>query len=97
MVNIKFEECSTEALCSGRCTVYRNVGGGPLKIEADVFSKYYVIARYDVLTVVLLKIQVFRVVAPCRLVSNILGLLGPNDEDTTIFRNVQKYIMKDIT
>jgi hypothetical protein len=70
---------------------------GPLKIQADVFSKYYVSARYDVLTVVLLKIQVFQVVKPCLLVNNILGLLGPNDEGTTIFRNVQKCIMKDIT
>jgi hypothetical protein len=32
---------------------------GPLKIETEVFSIYYVSARYDVLTVVLLKVQVF--------------------------------------
>jgi hypothetical protein len=54
---------------------------GPLKTETYVFSKYYLSARCDVLTVVLLKIQVFRVVTPCCLVNNILGLLGPNDED----------------
>ena len=52
------------------------------------FSKCYVSARYDVLTVVLLKIQVFRVVTPCNLVNNILGMLGPNGEDATIFGNV---------
>ena len=70
---------------------------GPLKTETEFFSKYYVSVRYDVIIVVLLKIQVFRVVTPCRSVNNFLGLLGPNDEDATIFRNVQKCIIKYIT
>ena len=42
----------------------------------------------EVLTAVLLKIQVLCVLMPCRMVDVLLGLLDPEDEGATILRNV---------
>jgi len=42
----------------------------------------------EVLTAVLLKIQVLCVLMPCRLVDVLLGVLDPEDEGGTVLRNV---------
>ena len=71
MYNYKYSCVMTAVSMHVFLRVLRNRTGMTLlkiKIEAEVFSKYYVSARYDILTVELPKIQVFRVVTPYRFV-----------------------------